>query len=91
MAAQLHQADHPDLRIATDTISSGWSATGVRIQLLYNNQPVLLGYDVTVGTSSSAGDGLTVPLKARNYQTGNDITTGTENGVLSFTMTYQQR
>lgn len=71
-----------------NTTSGNNAATGVGIQLLYNNQPMALGSDVTIGTSS-AGGGFTVPLKARYYQTGDRITTGTANGMLSFTMTYQ--
>jgi type 1 fimbria pilin len=47
-----------------------------------------LGSDIAVGTSSTGGS-FSVPLKARYYQTGDTITTGTANGVLSFTMTYQ--
>lgn len=64
------------------------AATGVGIQLLYDNQPMALGSEVAVG-SSTAGGGFTVPLKARYYQTGERITPGTANGMLSFTMTYQ--
>lgn len=64
------------------------AATGVGIQLLFNNQPMALGSDVAIGTSSTGG-GFSVPLKARYYQTGDRVTTGTANGVLSFTMTYQ--
>lgn len=71
-----------------NTTSGDNAATGVGIQLLYNNQPMALGADVAVG-NASAGGGFTVPLKARYYQTGDRITTGTENGVLSFTMIYQ--
>lgn len=71
-----------------NTTSGNNAATGVGIQLLYNNQPMALGSDVGVGTSSASG-GFSVPLKARYYQTGDKITTGTANGVLSFTMTYQ--
>lgn len=64
------------------------AATGVGIQLLFNNQPLVLGSSFPVGVSSTGGV-FTVPLKARYYQTGNSITTGTANGNLSFTMTYQ--
>lgn len=71
-----------------NTTSGSNAATGVGIQLLYGNQPMRLGSDVAVGTSG-AGGGFTVPLKARYYQTGERITTGAANGVLSFTMTYQ--
>lgn len=64
------------------------AASGVGIQLLYDNQPMPLGSDVAVGSSIDVG-GFTVPLKARYYQTGDRITPGTANGMLSFTMTYQ--
>ncbi|HFK3785172.1 TPA: fimbrial protein [Klebsiella oxytoca] len=71
-----------------NTTGGNNAATGVGIQLLYNDLPMMLGSDVPVGLSS-AGGGFSVPLKARYYQTGDKITTGTANGVLSFTMTYQ--
>ncbi|XHA15853.1 fimbrial protein [Citrobacter farmeri] len=71
-----------------NTTSGSNAATGVGIQLLYDNQPMRLGSDVAVG-ASGIGGGFSVPLKARYYQTGERITTGAANGVLSFTMTYQ--
>lgn len=71
-----------------NTTSGNNAATGVGIQLLYNNLPMVLGSDISVGTSSTGGS-FSVPLKARYYQTGDTITTGTANGVLSFTVTYQ--
>lgn len=70
-----------------NTTGGNNAATGVGIQLLYNNQPMTLGSNIPVGISL-AGGGFTVPLKARYYQTGDRITTGTANGVLSFTLTY---
>ncbi|HDT6566773.1 TPA: fimbrial protein [Enterobacter cloacae] len=70
-----------------NTTSGNNTATGVGIQLLFNNQPMKLGSDVAVGTSNTGG-GFSIPLKARYYQTGDRITPGTANGVLSFTMTY---
>jgi P pilus assembly protein, pilin FimA len=62
-------------------------ATGVGIQLLYNDLPMPLSSEVAVG--SATGGNFSVPLKARYYQTGDSITPGAANGVLSFTMTYQ--
>ena len=62
-------------------------ATGVGIQVLHDNQPLALNADVPVGTSQ--GGGYLVPLQARYYQTGNSITPGMANGMVSFTMTYQ--
>ncbi|MBB1201599.1 fimbrial protein [Enterobacteriaceae bacterium 89] len=63
------------------------AATGVGIQLLHDNQPLALNTDVPVGTSQ--GGSFTVPLQARYYQTGNSVTPGMANGMVSFTMTYQ--
>ncbi|HCT7898523.1 TPA: fimbrial protein [Enterobacter cloacae] len=71
-----------------NTTSGNNAATGVGIQLLYNNLPMMLGSDVAVGTSNTGGS-FSIPLKARYYQTGERITPGTANGVLSFTMTYR--
>ncbi|EPV3840253.1 fimbrial protein [Morganella morganii] len=71
-----------------NTTGETGTATGVGIQLLYDSQPLTLGTDVPVG-SSSAGGSFSVPLQARYYQTGNTITTGKANAVLTFTMTYQ--
>ncbi|WP_431222077.1 fimbrial protein [Serratia sp. L9] len=70
-----------------NTVGGNDAASGLGIQLLYNDQPMPLGSDVSVGASSSGG-GFTVPLKARYYQTGDKITPGTANGVLTFTMLY---
>ncbi|MGU3523525.1 fimbrial protein [Enterobacteriaceae bacterium C23F] len=70
-----------------NTTSGPGAASGVGIQLLYNNQPMPLGSDVAVGTTE--GGNFSVPLKARYYQTGQTMTPGTANGVLSFTLTYQ--
>nr|WP_318382409.1 fimbrial protein [uncultured Enterobacter sp.] len=67
--------------------SGAGAATGVGIQLLYNDRPMPLGADIPVG-DLPAGGSLSVPLKARYYQTGNSIGAGKANGMLAFTMTY---
>lgn len=63
------------------------AATGVGIQLLYNNYPVILGSSFTVDHYSDVS--VNVPYKARYYQTGDRITPGTANGMVSLTMTYE--
>lgn len=64
------------------------SATGVGIQLLYNNAPLTLSAPVNIGTATSEGT-FNIPLQARYYQTGNNITPGTANANATFTVTYQ--
>ena len=71
-----------------NTTSGSNAASGVGIQLLYNNQPLQLGSDIAVGSSVTGGE-LLIPLKARYFQTGERITPGIANGVVSFTMTYR--
>lgn len=70
-----------------NTSGGNSAASGLGIQLLFNDQPMMLGTDVNVGMSAGGGI-FTVPLKARYYQTGDRITPGTANGVLTFTMLY---
>jgi len=62
------------------------SATGVGIQLLYKNKPLVLS---SVIDNGSATAGAEISLKARYYQTGSDIGTGTANASATFTLIYQ--
>ncbi|MBT0724144.1 fimbrial protein [Rosenbergiella sp. S61] len=64
------------------------TATGVGIQLLYNDQPLQLGTSFLAGTTSTSG-GYNIGLKSRYYQTNSDITTGTANSAATFTLTYR--
>lgn len=64
------------------------SATGVGVQLLYNNSPVQFNKAFLVGTAASEGN-FNIPLQARYYQTANNITVGPANSTATFTMTYQ--
>jgi type 1 fimbria pilin len=64
------------------------TATGVGVQLLYNNAPVQIGAIIVAGTSASAGS-YNIPLKARYYQTASTITAGVANSSATFTLTYQ--
>ncbi|CAK9883747.1 MAG: Type-1 fimbrial protein, A chain [Candidatus Erwinia impunctatus] len=63
-------------------------ASGVGIQLLYNDAPLTMGTSFFLGTNASQGE-YTIPLKARYYQTGATMTPGTANGSATFTMIYQ--
>ncbi|KTS25532.1 fimbrial protein [Pantoea stewartii] len=64
------------------------SASGVGVQLLYKNAPLMLSTPISTGTTSTEG-AYNIPLQARYYQTGNDITPGTANASATFTLTYQ--
>jgi len=88
VSVKLEGDTHDAMKGVINTTGGDKAASGVGIQLLYNNQPAPLGSDIPVGTSVNGGY-FAVPLKARYYQTGDRITTGTANGVMSFTMTYQ--
>ncbi|MDF7788620.1 fimbrial protein [Pantoea stewartii] len=64
------------------------SASGVGIQLLYQNAPLMLATPIYAGTTTSDGT-YSIPLQARYYQTGSNITPGAANASATFTMTYQ--
>jgi len=64
------------------------AASGVGIQLLYNDQPLTLGSSFLTGTTTSSG-AYNVGLKSRYYQTTSNITTGVANASASFTLTYR--
>lgn len=73
--------------INLDPATTGTVATGVGIQLLYNNAVAPLNSAISVGSVAAAGN-LTVPLSARYYQTASKVTGGVANGTATFTMTY---
>ena len=64
------------------------SATGVGIQLLYKDAPLVLSSVINNGVIPGSGD-FSIPLKARYFQTASNITTGTANASATFTLTYQ--
>lgn len=68
--------------------TSDTAATGVGIQLLYNNAPLPLGTFLSMGTAASTGT-MNIPLQARYYQTGNTVKPGKANSLATVTMTYQ--
>lgn len=74
--------------LALSPSSSPPSATGVGVQILYNDNPVTLGVPISVGTTTANGI-FNIPLQARYYQTDGTVTTGLANSTASFTLTYQ--
>lgn len=73
--------------INLDPATTGTAATGVGIQLLYNNAVAPLNSAISVGSVATSGT-LTVPLSARYYQTASTVTGGVANGTATFNMTY---
>lgn len=63
------------------------SATGVGVQVLFNNAPLALSTTTNVGTVPAAG-AYNIPLQARYYKSA-AITPGTANATATFTLTYQ--
>ena len=64
------------------------SATGVAIQLLYDDKPLELAKLFKWQVADTDGD-YAIPLKARYVQTDNSIVPGVANGSATFTLTYQ--
>lgn len=64
------------------------NATGVAIQMLYDDKPVTLAKRFKWQTADAEGT-YAIPLKARYVQTGNSIAPGVANGSATFTLTYQ--
>ncbi|NWC65393.1 fimbrial protein [Cedecea sp. P7760] len=71
-----------------DAAQAGQTATGVGIQVLYNNAPLELGNMMSIATTSSDG-AYSLPLAARYYQTQANVTPGRADANATFTMTYQ--
>ena len=62
-------------------------ASGVGVQLLYNDAPLKLNNRIVL--KKSAGGQETFPIKARYYQTKTAVTTGTANASATLELTYQ--
>ncbi|MFZ1871702.1 MAG: fimbrial protein [Chania sp.] len=72
--------------LTTDGTST---ASGLALQLLYNNAPVQLDTAFNVlGSATTDGGTYQIPLAVRYYQSGEKITGGTVNSNATFTMTY---
>ena len=64
------------------------SASGIGVQLLYDNKPLPLSTTIDTGETYSTGV-FNIPLKTRYYQTDNIISAGIANSSATFTLTYQ--
>ncbi|RUS65980.1 Fimbria adhesin protein [Saezia sanguinis] len=67
-------------------LDSGSTASGIGIQLLYQDIPLTLSSAKSLGTI--AGGSFDISLQARYYQTGSTIISGTANTVATVTLTY---
>jgi hypothetical protein len=64
------------------------TASGVGVQVMYNNAPLALNSRIAVATTAADGT-YAIPLKARYYQMQPAVTPGTANANATFTLTYQ--
>lgn len=62
-------------------------ATGVGIQILYNNAPVVLNQNVVLKTSNGGQESF--PFTAQYYQTKTAVTSGSANATATLILTYQ--
>ncbi|MCG8709351.1 fimbrial protein [Brenneria sp. 4F2] len=63
-------------------------ATGIGVQLLRNNQPLIIGNAISLGKTNSDGN-IDFPFSARVYQSGERVTAGAFRATATFTLTYQ--
>ncbi|EWG65691.1 Fimbria adhesin protein precursor [Enterobacter sp. DC4] len=74
--------------LALTQATTGATASGVGVQVLYNDTPVTFGSMFNVGTATTKG-AYAIPLTARYYQTTEKVTGGQANSLATFTITYQ--
>jgi major type 1 subunit fimbrin (pilin) len=73
------------------TLDGSSTATGVGIQVLYEND-TLVPFNSKIkytGYNKTTGGSYTIPMKARYIQTASTITGGTANSAVEFTMSYE--
>ncbi|WP_259282076.1 fimbrial protein [Enterobacter roggenkampii] len=70
-------------------LNSSSTATGLGIQLKYNDSPVQFGKLIKYGTTTSAGEIVNIPFKAAYYMTSANARSGSVSATASFTMTYR--
>lgn len=73
--------------VKLDNQGSPGVASGVGIQVLYNNAPIKLNEKLTLKTSSDAVEAF--PITVRYYKTKSSIGSGIANAILTLDMTYQ--
>jgi type 1 fimbria pilin len=64
-------------------------ASGVGIQLLYNDTPLVLNQNITLKTSSGGVEFPDGSFTARYYQTKSVLTSGDANATATLNLTYQ--
>lgn len=79
-----------DAANAVISLDANSSATGVGVQVLDGNgNPAVLGTRLPfAGYNSATGGNFKIPLRARYRQTGNNVTPGSANTAVTFTMNY---
>ncbi|EKN5999754.1 fimbrial protein [Yersinia enterocolitica] len=68
--------------------SAETTATGIGVQMLYNNNPMIFGSQVNTGTSAIEGN-YSIPFTARYLQIQPVVTAGHANASATFTMSYR--
>lgn len=68
--------------------SSETTATGIGIQMLYNNNPMIFGSQINTGSSATEGN-YSIPFTARYLQIQPVVTAGHANASATFTMSYR--
>lgn len=71
-----------------DNAGNADTASGVGVQVLYNNAPLALGSRKVIATTATDG-AYDIPLKARYIQTDASVMPGKADANATFTMTYQ--
>lgn len=64
------------------------AATGVGVQMFFNDTPINFGTDLLTGSITTANGTLNIPLTAKYYQTGPTITAGSANATATVNMIY---
>jgi type 1 fimbria pilin len=62
-------------------------ATGVGVQILYNNAPLALNNNMVLKTSTGGQEAF--PFTAQYYQTKDSVTAGSANAIATLNLTYQ--
>lgn len=91
ISVTLNGQQNPDVSdasvLALNNQGSASTATGVGVQLLYEDKPLIINTRLALKTSSGGKESF--PVTARYYQTRNSVTVGEANTSATLTLTYQ--
>ncbi|CDH21954.1 conserved hypothetical protein; putative exported protein [Xenorhabdus bovienii str. kraussei Quebec] len=73
---------------ALDDNSDNVTATGIGLQILYQNQPLSMGSPLMIHSGQAIGN-FAIPLHARYIQTEGRVTPGKADATATITLTYQ--